>query len=451
MAGLSTVSKDASAESSILVYPSLPFSHRSDRYAKRLFTLTFCFAILMLIGLGGLFYWSWNGMVQESIPGAGQLVPRDKIRRVMSPLTGRVKKVFVKEDQLVHAGDIMLELDAEEDQMETLGMRTQMDLLEQDSKALRAAASGHGNMGGLGSLRGAWLSANTETMSSQQSQAAMGVEKAEHDYNQLTERLKQQAEELKKAEEQLLSYQTLFQEDGVSERELRDYELKVIQMRGDLAATKEALESQKVSLMQSKTKTTEITGNFQSNYLDRLADNERRIVDLALQSKRVHMDEQHRYVYAPIDGYVNQQSVHGVGEMVASGQVIMSLVPVHSELMAEIKVANKDLAYIYPKQRISLNIEAFPSTHFGKLMGTIVSMSPSSQESESGRAEERPYYILRVKPDRHTMKYKGKSYPLRSGMTLTADINTHKKSILSFFVEPVQINLDRAFRDPSSR
>jgi HlyD family type I secretion membrane fusion protein len=450
MVGLSSTQKAAQAETASLAYSSMPFSQRTDRYSKRLFTVTFCMVVLMVSGLIGLFTWSWYSTIEESIPGMGQIMPTDKIRRIMAPTGGRIKRLLVREDQLVHAGDILMELDAEDNMVEDQGMSAQLELLEQDSRALRAAA-GHGG-GGLGSLRGAWLTASDQAYHAQKYQAAMGVERADHDYQQLLERLKQQAAELKKAEEQLVNYQTLFQEDGISERELREYELKVIQMRGDLAISKEAMESQKIALMQSKTRTTEITGTFQSNYLDRLAENERRIIDLALQKKRVKLDEKRRYIYAPVDGYVNQQAVHGVGEMVGAGQVLLSLVPAHSDLIAEIMVANKDLAYIYPKQRISLNIEAFPSQHFGKLYGTIVSMSPSSQEADpSGRPNDHPHYLLRVKPDRLYMKYNGKSFPLRSGMTVTADIITQKKPILSFFVEPVQMHLDRAFRDPSSR
>lgn len=451
MVGLTSKTKNATPETESLAYPTMPFSQRSDRYSQRLFTLTFVFVVLMLTGVIGLVTWSWYGTVEESIPGSGQIIPTDRIRRIMSPATGRIKKVFVQEDQLIHSGDILVEMDTEDDDMESGGMASQLALLEQDSRALRAAATGQGNAG-LGSLRGAWLTASGQSMAAQKYQAAMGVERAEHDYQQLVERIKQQSAELKTAEEQLVNYQTLFQEDGISERELRDYELKVIQMRGDLASSKEALESQKVTIMQNKTKTSEITGTFQSSYLDRLAENERRIMELSMQKRRIRLDEKHRYVYAPIDGYVHQQLVHGPGEIVSSGQVLLSLVPSHSDLIAEIKVANKDLAYIYPGQKISLHLEAFPSQHFGKLYGKIVSMSPSSQEADSmGRPEEHPFYLLRVKPERTTMTYKGKTYPLRSGMSLTADIITQKKSILSFFVEPVQIHLDRAFRDPSSR
>lgn len=451
MVGSQSASKDKPVETGYLAYPSMPFSQRSERYSRRLFTLTFCLIFLVLVGLAGLLAWSWYGTIEESIPGSGQIMPTDKIRRIMSPASAKVKKVFIHEDELVHAGDILVELDTEEDHMESGGMLAQMELLQHDSQALRAAANGAGRHG-LSGIRGAWLTANTDAFSAQKSQAVMGIQKAEHDYQQLIEHLKQQNEALKTAEEQLLSYQTLFQEDGISERELREYELKVIQMRGDLATSKEAVESQKISLMQSKTKPTEIAGSFQSGYLDRLAENERRIAELSMQSRRVNLDEKHRYVYAPIDGYVNQQTVHGPGEMVGAGQLLVSLVPAHSDLIAEIKVANKDLAYVYPKQRISLHIEAFPSNHFGKLYGTIVSMSPSSQESDgsSGHAEA-PFYILRVRPDRLVMKFENKTYPIRSGMTLTADIVTQNKSLLSFFVEPIQVHLDRAFRDPSSR
>ena len=46
---------------------------------------------------------------------------------------------------------------------------------------------------------------------------------------------------------------------------------------------------------------------------------------------------------------------------------------------------------------------------------------------------------------------KGAVRPLRAGMTLSADIITRDRNLISFFSEPVKDSLDKAFKDPSDR
>lgn len=117
-------------------------------------------------------------------------------------------------------------------------------------------------------------------------------------------------------------------------------------------------------------------------------------------------------------------------------------------MLAEVKVTNKDLAYIHLNQRASLLLDAFPYQRFGKLYGKVMAISPSSMEDDEGNT----FYVVRIKPDQFYLESKdGERHNLRSGMTVTADIITRDKNILSIFTEPLQLKLDRAFRDPSTR
>src|SRR4051812_46151011 len=111
MVGQRSVSKPKSPETVYLAYPVMPFADRSDRYPKKLFTWTFCLVITLAIIMGMLFIWGWCFKIEESVPGFGQIVPLDKIRRVMSPVAGKIKAIYVHEDQFVHAGDLLVELD----------------------------------------------------------------------------------------------------------------------------------------------------------------------------------------------------------------------------------------------------------------------------------------------------------------------------------------------------
>jgi len=138
----------------------------------------------------------------------------------------------------------------------------------------------------------------------------------------------------------------------------------------------------------------------------------------------------HLVIKAPIDGIVNEQVVKGAGEVVNQGEVLLSLVPKNTKMIAEVKVTNKDLAYIHPGQRTALRIDALPYTKFGRLFGKVIAISPSTQQDKEGKI----FYIIRIKPDKDSMTSEaGVNYPLRAGMTLTADIITREKKYTQLF------------------
>jgi HlyD family type I secretion membrane fusion protein len=167
---------------------------------------------------------------------------------------------------------------------------------------------------------------------------------------------------------------------------------------------------------------------------------------------KANLFEKRFYIKAPIDGIINEQSVHGSGEVVAAGETLFSIVPKNTPMVAEIKVKNQDLAYIYPNQRAALRLDAFPYQRFGRLFGKVESISASTVSTSANGGEDRqPFYVIRIRPEKSIFDLDGKAYAIRSGMTLTADLITHEKSLLSFFTEPMHYHFDKAFRDPTNR
>ena len=153
-------------------------------------------------------------------------------------------------------------------------------------------------------------------------------------------------------------------------------------------------------------------------------------------------------IVAPISGTINEQSVHGHSEVVMAGAPLITIVPDDAGMVAEVKVANRDLSYIQIGQKVALRMEAFPYQQFGRLWGKVVTISPGSHTDSEGN----PYFMVKIQPDRTVFKdEQGKIYRMRSGMTVTADIVTRDKRILNFFTESMHERLDNAFREPTTR
>jgi len=429
--------------------PNIHILKKYHIHSKKPFWLSFGLIFLLFLGFVGLGVWFWYGQLEESVPGAGQVIPEGKIRRVMSPINGEVVKLFVEENQRVKAGQPLLELDPQLNQIEQSGVKEQLALFKQEANALAQALSNSKTGNFLGnSIQGAWVNATRQAFQSQIESSKMQIAKTSYQYRESVERYHQVKISLDAAEKMLRQYQELYKEEGIPEKDLREYEQKVLDLRGQFAALSQEVEARKIEYEQSKQQPIEIIGNYQKELLGKLVDYQKNIAQLHTDMEKTNYTGKHQVIKAPIDGIINEQAIHGIGETVSAGEPLISLVPANSKLIIEARVLNQEMAYIHPGQMVSLRLDALPYQHFGKLHGKVISISPSTQQDKDGKA----FYVVHVKPDKTVLtEFTGKKYPILSGMTVSVDFITRKKNILRFFSDPIEYHLDRAFRDPTTR
>jgi len=420
---------------------------KSKTYGKKSFWLSFGLIFLVILGFIAIGLWFWYGQLEESVPGSGQVIPEGRIRRVMSPITGEVTKLYVQENQKVKKGQPLMELDPQLTQIEQSGVMEQLSLLRQESNALNQALSN--NRRRLGnSIQSAWVNATRQAFQSQMDAANMQISKTSYQYKEAVEKYNQVRNTLSTGEKMLKQYEELYKEGGLPEKDLKEYEQRVMEQRGNFAALNQEIEARKIEYEQAKQQPREIVGTYKKELLGKLFDHRRSIAELHTEIEKTNFTGKHQIIKAPMDGIINEQGIHGAGETVAAGETLISLVPINSNLIIETKVLNMDMAYIHLGQKVALRLDALPYQHFGKLYGTVFAISPSTVQDKEGK----PYYLVRIKPEKTTLKeFTGKTYSIFSGMTVSADFITRKKNIFRFFSDPIQYHLDRAFRDPTTR
>jgi hemolysin D len=413
------------------------------------FLLSFGLVLLIFTGIIISGFWCYLGQLEESVPGMGQVIPEGYIRKVMSPVNGEIKKIYVQENQKIKAGQPLFELDPQLAKIEQNGVLEQLAILSQETKALNQALNKNsGTNYHNSSMQSAWVDATRQEFQSRIDLADMQISKTAFQYKEATEKYNQTAKILSTSEKLFKQYEELYKEGGLAEKDLREYEQKVLEQRGRLATIEQELKARKIEYNQAKKQPESIEGGYKKEILGKMTDYQKDIVQLRTQAEKTYFAGKHLIIKAPMDGIINEQAIHGIGETVATGQTLLSLVPFNTKLVIEAKVLNKDMAFIYPEQKVSLRLDAMPYQHFGKLSGKVISISPSTMQSKDGN----PYYLVRIKPDKTILReFTGKQYSILPGMTVAADFITRKKSIYKFFIDPIQYQLDRAFRDPTTR
>jgi hemolysin D len=160
---------------------------------------------------------------------------------------------------------------------------------------------------------------------------------------------------------------------------------------------------------------------------------------------------------SPIDGTVQNLAVTSLGQVLASGQELMRVVPDSGTLDVTAFVSNKDIGFIHAGQDVVIKVESFPFTRYGSIPGHVVHIardsipSPDALRSEGDPTQapnagslilpaqptQNLVYPVKIRPDRTSIRADGVDVPLTAGMTVTAEIRTGSRRILEYVFSPL--------------
>ncbi|NKB48617.1 MAG: HlyD family type I secretion periplasmic adaptor subunit [Alphaproteobacteria bacterium] len=146
---------------------------------------------------------------------------------------------------------------------------------------------------------------------------------------------------------------------------------------------------------------------------------------------------------APVRGIVQALNIHTVGGVINSGETILEIVPINDELVAEVRLSPRDIGHISAGQGAKLKFTTFDFARHGSIDGILKSVSATTLFDDEGQ----PYYRGIVELDQN---YVGENPALRQitpGMTLSAEILTQERSLLTYLLKPVYRGLNGSFHE----
>ncbi len=161
-----------------------------------------------------------------------------------------------------------------------------------------------------------------------------------------------------------------------------------------------------------------------------------------------------RTLRAPIDGVVQQLAVHTIGGVVTPAQPLLVLVPISSDLEIEAMISNQDIGFVEPGQAATIKVRTFDFTKYGLINGVVrsvsmdaVKMDPAAKDGAGSKspdnsqigneANSEPVYVGRISLERSRIKVGDKYVNLAPGMTVTVEIVTGSRRIISYLLSPI--------------
>ena len=144
-----------------------------------------------------------------------------------------------------------------------------------------------------------------------------------------------------------------------------------------------------------------------------------------------------------------------VGQVVTSGQELMSVVPEGATLEIECYLPNKDIGFVKEGEPAIIKIESFPFSRYGTINATVTRVArdaipepdANQQEMDPTKRTPRPsggatrtqnlVFPVTLSLDQTAINVDGAKIPLSAGMAVTVEIRTGSRRILEYVFSPL--------------
>lgn len=419
---------------------NLPEAH-DTRFARRLIFIILATLVAVLV-------WAANTPVNEITSGGGVIQTRTLVERVEHPDGGLVAEILVVKGQRVSAGTRLLVFDTDSLHREMGKLRASQSALLSERSRIAFLLEDKGVVPAFRDLselepaellfwaEQSYLTAQLDLIEAERQaiDASRALMFARRD------NLRKEAALLEGRVERSRRGQAsgaLARNEVESiEREFLQMERALIDLDGEIAAQKNALET-------SLLKRAELLTQRQREAALRRAEVEEKIVSVALSIAEVEARIARAEVVATVGGTIMEIGASNPREIIAPGDLIAEIVPDGTAVEAEIEISADRIGNIVVGMEARLKVLSYDFTRFGEIVGRVAGISPSSFENQAGETVFR--VIVALPGNGENAELTGR--PVRPGMTVTADILTDSKKVLTYLLKPLRVLGDRAFSE----
>ena len=349
------------------------------------------------------FAWASWAEIDEITRGDGRVIPMARMQTIKSLEGGILAELLVDRGSRVEIGQPLLRLDETRFKSAFLETQSQMDGLKAAIARLEAEMLERSEITFSEDIvdKKELISAETRLFKARRDR----LREAEHSIRA----------EIDMAQKQLNLVKPLVDKRSVSEMEALRLGQTIASLRGRLAEVRNTYVQDAY---------TELTAKQAE-----LSTLEQTLAQRNDQLTRTH-------IHSPVRGRVNDIMLNTLGGVIQPGEAIMEITPVEDQLLIEAKVKPQDVAFVAPGMPASVKLTAYDYSIYGDLDGVVEQISEDTIEEDTPRGKESFYQVL-VTTKTAELEHKGEILPVRPGMVAQVDIQTGKRTVLNYLLNPI--------------
>ncbi|MBF2065103.1 MAG: HlyD family efflux transporter periplasmic adaptor subunit [Calothrix sp. C42_A2020_038] len=379
-----------------------------------------------------------------TVKTTGTVRPAGELKVVQAPIEGIVKRIEVKENQLVKKGAPIVYLDDSQ-------LQIQKAQLEGNIKLDKSQLAEINNQ--INSLN-AQMVAEQNVTARTVATARAELSRNERDYQDWLVRANSEIAEaqsaVKFAQTEMEAFAELAKEGAVSRLQAQQKNqifiaakerLQRAQAVADPSAATIAIAKERIVQEQARGQVTLATlEKERSQLLQRRTEIESQLRRGAKDIQQIAVNLNRTVIRASTDGTIINLSLRNASQVLRPGEPITQIVPKQAPLVIKARVPASDISNVSvckqakvadcKQGKVQLRFSAYPFPDFGSLRGAVRSISADAITSENGNMVA-PFYEVTIQPEKQFLKDNPKNL-IQSGMDATVDIISREETALTF-------------------
>ncbi len=393
--------------------------------------------------------WSILGRVDIVAVAPGRIVVSERTKTLQPLETSVVRKVLVKNGDSVHAGQVLVELDATNASADGANAQEQLAwahseevrttaliqaLRSRRAPTLATAASSHVS---------AQLDAEWQDISARLARLDAGQAHRQAELATVRETIAKLEATLPMARQREMDFKALTEKGFMSGHAGQDRTRERIEQERDLATQQARLAEAQAASRETAQARAAYLAETQRSLSERQAQAILKRQQFIQELNKTQQRSRLTQLTAPVDGTVQQVAVHTEGGVVTEAQVLMVIVPKDAEVTAEVVIDNKDIGFVNAGQQTTIKLETFPYTRYGTVDATVSSVTADAVNDEKKGA----IFPATLKLAQTHIDVDGKRIGLSPGMNITAEIRTGQRRVIDYLLSPIQKTVGESLRE----
>jgi len=407
--------------------------------------------VMGLIVLG--FLWSNFAKLDEVSVSSGSVIPLGKSKVIQHLEGGIIKDIFIKEGDLVTAGETLMQLDLGSGGANIQELQVRLDSEILTRARLKAETMGLAkpefpkdivaNVPDQANAQRLAFDARKRQLEAGSAVLKELVKQKKLDVSGLQAKMRAAESNLKLTTERFKISKGLLKDGLTSRVDHLQLEAEMKNFEGELQSIQASIPSAKAAVSEAERRVHEDETRFRREAQDELNKTEQTISRIKQLLRKANEQGVRSEIKSPIDGVIINLAFSAAGNVIKPGEPIMEIVPTGENLVVETRLAPTERGFVTEGQNALVKISTYDYSRYGGLDGVVILVAPDSSIDEKGN----PYFRVVVQPEKSYLGHTTGLMPIMPGMGATVDIQTGQKTVMDYFIKPVLKLKDEAFRE----
>ena len=437
------------------------------------------FQLLLMTALGGFLVatvtWAWMAEVEMAAAAPGRIVPVGLVKTVKPFQQGKIRRIAIEEGSVVDKGDVLIELDTTMVDAELAKLTSELAIKSVEAARLESLLGWRkqvpfnppgGAPSGIVAINARLAADQVESHRSRLRELDGLIAERRAQIGTLQAIVTKLETLLPIQQERTKMRDFLYRKKHGSRINLLSAREKLIELQGDIRLKENEIAEAEASLRALRAQKSRTVADFSRGRRAELAA-VREMILLREDIRQARERRDRHFLVSPVDGVVQDLSVHTEDGAVEPGTRLMVIVPRNADLQVEAFVSNTDVGFVRPGQRATLKIATFDFRRYGTIEGTVTNVARdavnfgapgggvmaagvsggAAAQNPIGSEPAGPAFRTLIDLDRAWLDIEDRKVALSPGMTVEAAILLGRQRVIEYVLRPLRGYREDAFRE----